>query len=181
MKHLLFLLCLMSFEVASNLGVAQACEVPPYLSYQEKKELHLAAIRKVESNDGQNTNHVVVTFGLNKNDRAYGQYGLMPITIKDIVRMYPKTFKKHTVLLTMDSKDVHKYMKKHKNLEHQLASVYYDFIVKRVGQKLSVVSYAWFMGPNRAMKDLSSGIDIESHWHVSKTLKARELLVANNL
>jgi hypothetical protein len=150
-------------------------------AYETKRELHLKTIRTVESNDGQNTKHALVTTGLNANSYAYGRYGLMPITIKETVRIFPKQFKHHKSIQNLTSQEVHEYMERHPGLEQKIAEAHYDRLAKIFGQKLHLISYAWFQGITKTKRDLKAGVDIKEHWHVSKTLKTRERLVANNL
>lgn len=180
MKAIMFAITLM-FSVSTGSVFVPFMEKPKVSSYEETRELHLRVIRQVESNNGQNTNHKTVNYGLNAGHVAFGAYGLMPLTIKDIVRLNKKRFKKHAYIQTMSADEIHEYLSKNKGLEDELANAHYDRLAKMFGQKLSRISYAWFMGPTRTLRDLKEGVDLKQHWHVAKTLKTKDRLVATNL
>ena len=50
------------------------------------EEDFLKYISQVESNGGKNTQHPTVNAGVNAGDKAIGQYGLMPNTVRDTVK-----------------------------------------------------------------------------------------------
>lgn len=53
---------------------------------KHKHDKFLKVIAKIESNNGKNINHVVMTTGQHKGTAAYGKWGLMPLTIIGIVQ-----------------------------------------------------------------------------------------------
>lgn len=51
------------------------------------KEKFKRIISQLESSGGKNTKHATMTKGLHKGSTAIGQYGLMPLTIRDVAQM----------------------------------------------------------------------------------------------
>lgn len=49
-------------------------------------------ISQLESSGGQNTDHPVMESGIHKGDSAQGKYGVMPKTMDELKKRYPKSF-----------------------------------------------------------------------------------------
>jgi len=133
-----------------------------------KKDRILSSIMDVESNNGQNTKHTTVTGGMNRGDRAYGVYGLMPITIRETVKNNPQMLEKHKNLPKLKGVDLENYMKAHPELEHDIASRHYDRLAKQFGDDPIKIARAWIGGITGTKQAIKNGEDLSQHWHVKK-------------
>lgn len=132
----------------------------------DKKRM-LAAIEQVESRGGQDTNHAMVNTGLNAGHKAVGRYGLMPITIKDMVAKTP-SLKDHAHVANMDHDQIHEYMSANPELEDKVASAYYDKLYRNFGDDHAAIGHSWLNGVRGTYKAIKANKDINNHWHVKK-------------
>lgn len=133
----------------------------------------LDAIAHVESSGGKYTDHVPAG-GMHRGDRAYGKYGLMPLTIKEIVSKNPEMRYKHGKMLQMDSPQVHEYMSKKPGLEDKVAEAYYNRLNKVFRGKKEDIAMAWLNGVSGTMKAKRQGTDPRNHWYVQRVLTAHK-------
>jgi GNAT superfamily N-acetyltransferase len=133
----------------------------------------LASIRHVESSDGKNTNHAIVNHGLNAGTSAAGvNYGIMPLTIFEIVKKNPEINKNHPNLMKLKLNEVKSYLNKHPGLEDKLANSHLQRLRKIFGDDPVKIGYSWLQGISKTKKDLAEGKDISKHWHSAKIMKA---------
>lgn len=133
----------------------------------------LRAIALVESNAGQNTNHKpVFSKKNNRMETAYGHYGLMPDTIKDVVSKNPEHFKGHEALLSNNIGDIHNHLDKHPELQHKIAKKHLERMSKVFNNNLAAIGYGWFNGVTGTKRAIKQGKDISNHWHVQKIKNA---------
>lgn len=149
-----------------------ATELKPEPGY-DKPALQRAMAR-VESNEGQNTNHDLLTAGPDAGTRAKGQYGFTNSTIKDVIKNSPAFKKTHGHVLQYDDDQMHNLIyNEQPHLQHHLASEQIDNIARALNtKKPEHVAYAWLNGISGTQKALQSGKDINGHWHVQKVMKA---------
>jgi len=158
----------------NNVSVAQA--QPPKQAVQQKtdafKHKMLRTIASVETSSGQNLNHETVDRGLNRGHKAYGKYGLMPITIKEVLTKDPQ-FKNHFhAAQKLEGNQVHAYMQKNPGLEDQVARSHLRRLRAKFGDDPAKIGYAWLNGVTGTNKAIKNGTPIKDHWHVKKILNA---------
>lgn len=134
--------------------------------YSTKRMLH--TIAQVESSGGRNINHAPVNSPMHRGNRAYGQYGLMPVTIKDTIKAHGDLKSKHGKALALDGQDFHNYMKRNPELGETVAERHVQRLERQFGQDPSKIGYAWFQGIRGTHDAIKQKKDIENHWHVKK-------------
>ena len=163
---IIFLMCFVLLNLYSNNINIDNTEDFAKLYLENIKNKTMRAISIVESNDGENTNHLI----LPNNQFAIGKYGLMPQTIKYIIKSDEK-YANYRFLLNYNNYKLNDYLKKYPQVSKQIAYTYYDFIVKELGTiEPAYIGYAWLNGPNKAKRKLK--INLSSHWHVRKIISA---------
>jgi hypothetical protein len=130
----------------------------------------LRTIASVESSNGRNTGHETVEAGLNAGHKAYGKYGLMPLTIKDTMLKDPR-FKGHNVA-PLDETQLGAYMDQNPGLEDQVARAHLKRLRQHFGDDPAKIGYAWLNGVTGTHRALKAGKPIRDHWHVKKILSA---------
>lgn len=128
----------------------------------EETERFLDAIRQTESSGGKNTRHPVVTKGLNKGDRAIGEFAFMPLTIFDVIRWNPDDL---SYLKGMTPDEIRRVFEADKGLERGAARAHAKWLKKRRPDPAER-AFAWNEGPWRKPANL------ESHNYVKKFMKA---------
>jgi hypothetical protein len=149
-----------------SLSVTQECTV-----VQEwNKEVTLKAIRIIESGDGKNVDHEVITRGIDTGTKAFGKYGLTISLIKDVVFHSPRLMKKHATVLDMNNEELNQYMSYNHELEEEVASRFYDRIVKEVGASNPDLIYlCWLNGIVGAQQYLTKH-ELKDHAIANKVL-----------
>jgi hypothetical protein len=139
----------------------------------KEKDRILASIMDVESSNNKDRTHEAPhAHKLHGQERAYGGYGLMPLTIRETIKANPKIFKGHEQALKLMGSDLHNYMDKHPELEKLVASTHYDRLAKHFGNDPAKIGFAWINGITGTKKALKEGADINNHWHVVKIRNA---------
>lgn len=140
-----------------------------------EKERILSSIMDVESSNNKDRHHDrTPQNSMHRGDRAYGAYGLMPITIRETIKKHPDLMQKHGKAVPLQGSDLHNYMDKHPELEKEVASRHYDRLARVFGHSPAKISYAWLNGITGTKNDLKEKKDIDSHWHVEKIKNAYE-------
>lgn len=137
---------------------------------QSIKDRILNSIRQVESSGGKNTNHKMVTTGLNANSRAIGSYGLMPLTVKDVVSKNKELSQKYPEIIHADPHQVKNVMAKYPRAERDIASAHYDNLARVLGEDPARIGFSWLNGRSGTQKALKEGKNLNNHWHVKKIL-----------
>ena len=117
----------------------------PTVPARETIPLPLQAIAVVESHSGKDTNHKIVKSGLNRHCRAFGLFGLMPLTIQDTVRQ-DKNLSEYIELTSLKPQDVHTYMQSHPGLEIKVAKSIFNKLKKRYRGNMPRVYWSWLHG-----------------------------------
>lgn len=128
----------------------------------------LQTISQVESSGGKNTNHGIGGGPIHGNERAFGKYGLMPETIREVIKGNKDLKARHSKALALKGDVFNKYMADHKGLEDQIADRHLAHLEKHFGQDPDTIGYAWLEGIRGAHNAKNKGVDIKSHWHVKK-------------
>ena len=122
------------------------------ISKEDILDLDLEKIGHIESNSGKNTNHPVVKHGLNRGDRAGGQFGVMPITAKETVSKNPALKLKYGHILNLSNKQITVFLNNNKKASSEIASSHWKRLKKIFpNDKLKRV-YAWNCGITCALK-----------------------------
>lgn len=135
------------------------------------KEKMLRTVSSVESGSGANYNHKKISTGLNAGHSAAGNYGLMPITTKEIVQSNPSLSKKYGHLLNMSPDQIKNELEKSPKMQHEIAGAHLDKLTKIFGKNPAKIGYAWLAGIEGAKHAIKNGLDINNHWHTKKILK----------
>ena len=129
----------------------------------------LKTIAKIESNGGANKKHSrTPTNSIHGGERAYGVYGLTGLLIRETISKNEALRKNHKKALKLRDYQLHRYMDKHPELEQQIASMYYDDIVRVFGEKPKLIAYSWLNGIYGTIAATKAKRDIKKHWHVKK-------------
>jgi len=147
-------------------AVQQQQVAPKKASYDHNKMLN--AISSVESNKGKYTHHKPVEGGMHQGSSAVGQYGLMPITIQETVKMNPALKREHSKILGMKGPELHNYMQKHPDLEGKIAHSYLSRLEHHFGQDPEKIGFSWFQGISAGHKAIKENKPISQHFHVKK-------------
>lgn len=122
------------------------------LSKRNLLDLDLEKIGHIESNSGKNTNHPVVRYGLNRGDRAGGQFGLMPITVKETISKNPLLKVKYGHILNLSNKKVTLFLNNNKKASDEIASSHWKRLKKIFPKDKLKRVYAWNCGITCALK-----------------------------
>ena len=154
-------------------GVSNS-ELPPPSSAQTKQAIKnhlLTSIQQVESSNGKLTDHARIKSGKWEGQKAYGKYGLLPVTIKETIEKNKDLFRRHGKALSLSPDQMHSYMDNHPYLEDEIAGKHVDRLVNVFGNDIDSSAYAWLNGITGAIKAKEKGKDIKNHWYV-KRIKA---------
>jgi hypothetical protein len=131
----------------------------------------LRTIASVESSGGTNISHKQVNRGINAGARAYGKYGLMPITIRETIGRDPQ-LRAHGALSRMGDEEVHAYMYSHPGLEDSVAQSHLKRLRGHFGDDPAKIGAAWLNGVTGTKRAIKEGRDIGNNWHVKKIMAA---------
>lgn len=157
---------------AFNAPIEQQKVIPQVSKKQIIKDKTLRAISKVESNNNPNAQHrQMSSTGLHQGSSAIGSYGLMPITIKEMIKKNPELNKKHGHILGTSGELFKSLVMRNPETEHEIASKLYDNLANKFGHNPERISHAWFNGVTGTIKALQNNKDVGKHWHVKKIMK----------
>ena len=108
----------------------------------------MRAIAFIESSSGTNFNHPVVKSGMHAGHQAAGKYGLMPLTIKDIILKNSHLKSHYQKLANLKPKDITKIINRNEKLDKYLAMFLWKKLRTEFGPRRS--AYAWYHGPSKA-------------------------------
>lgn len=140
----------------------------PVLEEKQKPDLHpdLHNIAFIESSSGKNLNHPTVNWGLNRGDRAGGQFGMMPITAKETISKNPSLREKYSHLLNAPHADITKFLNSDSDASQELASAHFNRLLKIFPSDPLKRAYAWNNGITGALR--ASKSEVTSHPYVRK-------------
>jgi len=111
----------------------------------------LNTIRQIESSGGKDTDHPEMESGLQAGTQAYGQYGLMPNTVKEVAKrniMGGNDDPDMQTLNKLDPTQVNDYLAQKPELEQNVAQTLADRVLQRQGGDEEKAAYSWNMGHN---------------------------------
>lgn len=126
---------------------------------KSKIQQFLSAISQIESSGGKNLNHETISGGMHKGTRAIGKYGLMPLTVKDIInrqRMDHSITPEIAALRNMDRDALQEQFIQQPELEENLANYLANYVLDRQQGNESAAAYSWFMGHNTKPEKITS-------------------------
>lgn len=132
----------------------------------------LKAIGMAESNNGLYKNHSTVTKGLNAGTHAGGSYGLMGLTVKDLIQRFPSLKKRYSKLLSLSPNQIADWISSHPEDDNIIAMTNWKRL--RSEKSFSKAAYAWLYGDAGTAK--SSDEQIRTNPYVRKVLKNYETL-----
>jgi len=112
----------------------------------------MRVIAKLESSSGKNLNHPVVKTGMHKGHQAAGRYGLMPLTIKDIVDRSPTLKTKYGYLLDLAPSEITEEINRDGELDKTLATHLWTKLRKT--RCPNTAAFAWYHGPHASVKNM---------------------------
>lgn len=143
---------------------------PTAPAYDHHKMLN--TISQVESSGGKNTNHAIGGGPIHGNERAFGKYGLMPETIREVIKGNKDLKARYSKALALKGDVFNKYMADNKGLEDQIADRHLAHLEKHFGKDPDTLGYAWLEGIHGTHNAKDKGVDIKNHWHVRKIREA---------
>lgn len=108
-------------------------------------------IRQIESSGGKDTDHPEITEGIQSGTTAYGQYGLMPNTVKEIAKrkvMAGETNPELKSLAKMPPEQINDYLSQNAGMEEVMAQLLAERVLQRQHGDLDKAAYSWNMGHN---------------------------------
>ncbi len=105
----------------------------------------LAALRFVESTDGQNTNHRVLTSGMHKGTRAGGFYGVMPITARETILKSKDLILDYGFVFALSNDQITDLLNNNRRFDNDIAGHIWAKLRRKYSVERSACS--WFRGP----------------------------------
>jgi hypothetical protein len=156
--------------------------ISPEIPYREKlPELseELKRIAFIESSGGKNKNHEPTTVGLNAGDTAAGSTGLMPITVRETLKLNKDLGDKYSHFNDMTNDELTKHLNNRQDIENEISTSHWNRLGEHFGDNDQRKAYAWRRGitaAKRAPDDVISNED-----YVKKYDKRAELDNLKNL
>lgn len=138
----------------------------------DKVKSFLDKIAMIESSGGKNVNHKTMEGGIHKGTAAIGRYGLMPNTIKEIVkreRLSGNEDPELEMLEMLEPDELTEYVNTNPEIEDRLAKSLAQRVLGRFPSE-EQAAYAWNMGHNLTPEKLQER-GYESHPYVQKYQK----------
>lgn len=151
--------------LSNNPDYAQAAHVD---DEDPQKAAFLDALSAVESNHGLRTHHRTMQSGIHKGSSAYGNYGLMPLTVKDAI----KHDKDYSYLTELDDKSLKEELHNNPEIEKRVLDTLYSRLDKNMLGDPYKMAYAWNQGTSLRSGDVDKRGDLEDKDYVKKFEKA---------
>lgn len=146
----------------------------------EKLSRQKAIIRYLESSNGQNKDHAVITSGPNAGQQAGGSYGILPNSLRDFARqsMNRKMEVDPDLLREMNKQpeEVTQDLNNDSSLDDKAAEMGLRLINQKTGGDEDKTAYAWRTGHNQSDEALAKGA--AEHPYVQAYRKERENYIA---
>lgn len=157
--------------------------VPPPQSQQaddfgtNPMDRFLWTIMQVESSGGRNTAHKMVQHGMHAGEAAMGRWGLMPNTVREMVKRAQRSNKSNPALdmvASLDGPKMADYIKKNPQVELSIARSLAQHVMRRQGYNRHKAAYAWTMGHNLFSGEVPTE-DLANHPYVKMFDKFHKL------
>lgn len=149
---------------------------PQVLQEMERLARAKAIIRKLESSDGQNMAHEMLTEGPNKGQTAGGAYGIVPNSLIDFVKQSRN--RKMVVdpdlvnAMSRPADEVTKKLNEDRAFDEKAADMALKLLLSKTGGNEEQAAYGWRTGHNRTPEQFAKGA--ETHPYVQAYKKEAE-------
>lgn len=131
----------------------------------------LKHISEIESNSGKNKKHKLIRYGLNKGHRAAGSTGLMPLTIKEIIKKDTALKRKYISLTKKSAAEITAIVNQNEQIEKEVANSHWHRLTKIFPKNERRRAYAWKNGVTGALR--ASEKQISEHPYVKKFINLK--------
>lgn len=141
-----------------------------------QREDFLDTISMIESSGGVNFNHPEIQSGIHEGQRAIGSFGLMPNTVKEIVKRAEMEGSATPVMRSIASESpavMKDFLEQNPEIEYELAEKLARKVLQKQGDP-EKAAYSWFMGHNLSPKEVESR-DYKKTDYVKKYQKFNKL------
>ncbi|MEO0271687.1 MAG: hypothetical protein ABIM30_01185 [candidate division WOR-3 bacterium] len=115
----------------------------------DKKEILKKVLSDLESSGGTNTDHKTVEKGIHEGHTAFGTFGLMLNTAKEMVNRKKIKDKKDLQILDMSSDDeYHKFMSNNPDKYNEYVNRLVDHVWTRSEEDIPIAATMWHYGHN---------------------------------
>lgn len=129
----------------------------------------LNIIKLIESSDGRNTSHRIISTGIHQGDSAVGVYGIMPNTLLEISNRLNKLHKYNP--LKNNKKQYQELFKRSPEDEQYVAEFLASNLLARMHGDILRAAYAWCYGTNLQPLDITPQMLYSSYvrkfYHIS--------------
>jgi hypothetical protein len=160
---------------------------------EHEQDEFLYKISGLESNFGKNTDHKVVQSGVHEGTSAIGKFGIMPNTVKDVVKKYKnrdvtdlgKILPNNVIISQLEQlKDLNEdqikeLMVKDPTIERTIARLLAKDIAFKQDNDPDRMAFNWFHGSNLTKNDITDD-RLNKSVYVNKFRKLREQIRNNN-
>lgn len=140
---------------------------------QDEIAAFLKHISQLESSGGKNTNHKVMKHGIHAGTSAVGQYGLMPLTIKDLAKAHKKP--EINRLARMPASEIQQIVKTNPDVEYQIAEHLARKVLRKQAGDQDKAAFSWNQGHNLSPEEIERRKYLE-HDYVKKFQKLKQKL-----
>ena len=137
----------------------------------DKIDKFLEKIGQLESSGGTNFDHKEIKSGIQRNTKAIGTFGLMPNTVKEIVKRTDS--KDLNFLLKMNPDEKKELLESNPDLEYKLARQLASHVLEKQEGDEEKAAYSWFQGHNLSPERIEKK-DYKNHPYVTKFRKLLE-------
>lgn len=124
----------------------------------------LKAIAMIETSGGANLNHPVITKGMHKGTQAAGHFGLMPLTVRDLVSKNKRLNQRYSYLLELTNDEITDAINNDSRMDRDIALTFWKQLRKKFDP--SQAAFAWLYGPGKIAQVTST--DISESEYVQK-------------
>ncbi len=132
----------------------------------DRLQQFLEAIKQIESSGGKDIDHPVMESGIHSGASAYGQYGLMPNTVREMAKR--QGLKN---LVGLDDPSLKAVLSEDPNVEQKIAEALAQRVLNRAGDE-EKAAYMWYMGHNLNPENITPEM-LEKHQYIQKFKKLK--------
>lgn len=118
--------------------------------------VELKAIGMIETSGGTNLNHPVITKGMHKGTQAAGHFGLMPLTVRDLVSKNKRLNQRYGYLLDLTNDEITEAINGDSRMDRDIALTFWKQLRKKFNP--AQAAFAWLYGPGKIAQVTSEEI-----------------------